>query len=406
MAEVQNPSEGMSPSEMQNHPGAKNPSNVIEFYPEFECLGGECPYTCCRGWQIPVGEETLLAWKQGTAATKALYPLLMTHNSYGISVLRQPCGRCLFHTKEQLCSLQKKGEEQLMPKVCRLFPRNIMTFPDRQEVTLELSCIKAAQLFLEHPGRLTFRPISETFPTVWEAPYPEPDFMSFLYDLRDRLLDHLWGTSDLRRSVYDIYTVSYRLHTMLAADHLGEASKLLAEIFPCTDNAVGPSTIPVISDEPGTAPFYPLRFLNKLIYQLLDLTRIHQTNSVIDDLLTYYKKEYGKLSEIDAEALFRQRIDALYQKYPDLENMLRSYYSYLLQQTLLQAAEDYYLLRPILLSTILTEFLQLFLVLADQSGQELNRPYRAILLTHTEKALAHNPNLSDAIMDRIRTAYF
>ena len=30
-----------------------------DFYPEFRCLAGDCPDTCCKDWEVVVDPETM-----------------------------------------------------------------------------------------------------------------------------------------------------------------------------------------------------------------------------------------------------------------------------------------------------------------------------------------------------------
>ena len=30
-----------------------------KYYPDFQCIAGSCPDTCCAGWQIVIDEESL-----------------------------------------------------------------------------------------------------------------------------------------------------------------------------------------------------------------------------------------------------------------------------------------------------------------------------------------------------------
>lgn len=54
---------------------------VCDFYDNFECIGSQCPSTCCAGWDILIDKETnafydSVAGEFGDALRKIFYPLM------------------------------------------------------------------------------------------------------------------------------------------------------------------------------------------------------------------------------------------------------------------------------------------------------------------------------------------
>ena len=35
-----------------------------DYYRQFTCIGGECPDTCCAGWEIVIDDKTLEKYKK------------------------------------------------------------------------------------------------------------------------------------------------------------------------------------------------------------------------------------------------------------------------------------------------------------------------------------------------------
>ena len=67
-------------------------------------------------------------------------------------------GICPFVNSDRHCQFQDNGETELMPIVCRVYPRESMGFNNELNlVTFTLSCPAAARLLIENPGRLSFR---------------------------------------------------------------------------------------------------------------------------------------------------------------------------------------------------------------------------------------------------------
>lgn len=124
-----------------------------EIYPlylkEFECIAGNCPDTCCAGWEIVVDEKFQQIYKQSKskAAKKAVEA--MYRDSDGDVCLRLNNGRCPMLNKENLCELYIDIGKDALCDVCRVYPRFNKEFEDFVFSGISLSCPEAARLILE-----------------------------------------------------------------------------------------------------------------------------------------------------------------------------------------------------------------------------------------------------------------
>lgn len=133
----------------------------ISFFDKFECLAGDCPETCCKGFSIPVEEKTYekLRAAGGLAGLKAR---LCITGAQDDRLLNRSRRKCPYLQKDGLCALQvlefadkpKSGSSfsgfgVLQPHTCKVFPRRRQNFGLLAEETLDLSCPEAARLFLK-----------------------------------------------------------------------------------------------------------------------------------------------------------------------------------------------------------------------------------------------------------------
>ncbi|MCR4891857.1 MAG: flagellin lysine-N-methylase, partial [Lachnospiraceae bacterium] len=120
----------------------------ISFFDEFTCLGGQCEETCCFGWQILVDDKALMKYRSVKGFLGLRLKSAFVFKDEPVLNLREK--KCPFHTRNGLCELQQKLGEAYQPEVCRIYPRYWRNYGPFTEIWLDLSCIRAAELFLIH----------------------------------------------------------------------------------------------------------------------------------------------------------------------------------------------------------------------------------------------------------------
>ncbi len=116
---------------------------------KFRCIAGNCPDTCCAGWEIVVDEKFQEIYKKSSSqaakdAVKSMYT-----DKDGDVCLRLKDGRCPMLNDDNLCRLYIDIGEHALCDVCRIYPRfnkeaDAMVFSG-----ISLSCPEAARLILE-----------------------------------------------------------------------------------------------------------------------------------------------------------------------------------------------------------------------------------------------------------------
>lgn len=156
------------------------------FYDKFVCTAGDCPDTCCAGWQIMIDEDSLKKYKnvQGEFGKR-----LHGSVNWEEECFCQNERRCAFLNDENLCDLYKALGPDALCDTCRLYPRHTEEFEGLRELSLSLSCPEAAKIILscKEPVRFLEEETDE------EDDFDEFDFMMFsrLEDTRDVLFSVL-----------------------------------------------------------------------------------------------------------------------------------------------------------------------------------------------------------------------
>ena len=153
-----------------------------DYYDSFRCLAGSCPDTCCGQWNIVVD-----------AASKARYdamegPLGDRLRAAMTVVEGENCivpvnGRCPMLTDDNLCAVILEQGAGALCVTCDAHPRFTEIYGGLQEVTLALSCPKAADLLLDRTEPLTFLTRSDDTPP--EPNDLDPDLFRVLLTSRD-----------------------------------------------------------------------------------------------------------------------------------------------------------------------------------------------------------------------------
>ena len=180
---------------------------IPHYYKKFVCIGGDCPDTCCAGWQIMIDPASLKKYRQ---IKGRLGSRLHNEIDWEEGAFRQYEKRCAFLNEENLCDLYIEGNGSgMFCKTCRLYPRHVEEFEGLREISLSLSCPEAANLILgcEEPVRFL-----EAENPDREETYEDFDFFLFtkLEDARTLIFQILQNRE---------YPIRLRMAIVLALAH-------------------------------------------------------------------------------------------------------------------------------------------------------------------------------------------
>lgn len=115
------------------------------YYDAFACLAGDCPDTCCAGWQICIDENSLKRYAQvgGSIGSRVANSIDWEEGTF-----LQHGRDCAFLNEEKLCDLYMELGPDFLCDTCRMYPRHVEEFDGLREMTLSLSCPEAARMIL------------------------------------------------------------------------------------------------------------------------------------------------------------------------------------------------------------------------------------------------------------------
>jgi hypothetical protein len=386
-------------------------TNVVDFYQKFSCIGADCPFTCCKGWGIAIDEASYEGMKKERGLLGARLRLFSyKKKNTGPAVRRVAEHVCPFFTETGLCELQCKGKEELMPKVCRVFPRRCVSYGKYREASLELACFQAASLFvwrvkkIPSKGDITYMETDLPVEPYYEAEHVDEELLAFFRQDRDRVMTY-WNSmrDDWGTALTELYEHTYLKQQLLGKGDLEAAGSLS---LPLTAKEKEAASIPKVSRIEDGYAFFPITLLNSFLYGRLSESCTRTRNPQIHRLIKDYKKQFGGILESQADGVFAQKLEKMFKELPELKTLFHAYFGYIYMQSALDAQRDCYILGPVLKSMVSLEFLMLFFVVAYESGAEINDCAKAAIICATEKAVRHSNSFQNDVVKRIREEFF
>lgn len=375
------------------------PSKVISFYDGFSCLAGDCPASCCMGWRIPVDDATAALYRGLPAKEKR--PIL-SHIKKGREFyeIKKLLGRCPFLDSDRLCVFQSADTPERMPKVCRLYPRNSVGFGEFNEITMELSCPAAARLLLSSEKRLSFVPTGYEIEALWEIDNEDAQFLSFLIEDREKILDFLWDDkAELTEKWQAIYAYSRHENDLIMRNRMDGLDTLALSYDAIKQGEY------YIDREP-TYAFYSLKTIDRMILEHLDYGAMPIRSPKFYTLIKKYLKVFSNLTVKDADKLLTDTVRDMEKADPSCAAKYRAYFSYCIQELYLLAYENYFVLRQILFAILYTELFMIFEVseyISTKRMPDINRHCEILYLL--EHHVRHNPALSDNLLNVLREEF-
>ena len=125
---------------------------IPDYYSDFTCKMGECRCACCVGWPISISMKNYFHLI-GIDCKKSLRDRL----DCGLRVIDNPTedeyarfeprydGNCPLRMQDGRCAIHAELGEEVLPDVCRLYPRGIRV----EEGICESSCANSCEAVLE-----------------------------------------------------------------------------------------------------------------------------------------------------------------------------------------------------------------------------------------------------------------
>lgn len=130
-----------------------------EYYKSFQCIAGDCPDSCCQGWEVDADADSLAYYETLDASLpiKKRIDSVLDRDEFGNTIFALARHkRCPFLNDENLCDMHIAIGGEHTPYTCRTFPRFIYDFGGTREIGISFSCPVAAELIYNHKSHLLF----------------------------------------------------------------------------------------------------------------------------------------------------------------------------------------------------------------------------------------------------------
>lgn len=134
-----------------------------DYFPTFSCKMGACRTVCCSGWQVSISLDNYFALL-GTECSPelrrkmdcALKPVDYPDEGKYAVIHPNYFGNCPLRLEDGRCGVQAELGEDILPDICRLYPRGVRRHGDHYEISLANSCEAVPELFLHRDAPISF----------------------------------------------------------------------------------------------------------------------------------------------------------------------------------------------------------------------------------------------------------
>lgn len=119
------------------------------FYKNFKCIAGDCPDSCCQGWEVDADSDSLEYYKMldNSLEIKKRIDSVLSKDEFDNTIFTlAPKKRCPFLNDENLCDMHIAIGGEHTPYTCRTFPRFIYDFGATREIGISFSCPVASDM--------------------------------------------------------------------------------------------------------------------------------------------------------------------------------------------------------------------------------------------------------------------
>ncbi len=127
------------------------------FYKDFKCIAGDCPDSCCQGWEVDADDESLEFYKTLTGDIRHRIDSVLDTDEFNNTIFKlADKKRCPFLNNENLCDMHIAIGGEHTPYTCRMFPRFINDFGGTREMGVSFSCPVAADMMFDLKESMRF----------------------------------------------------------------------------------------------------------------------------------------------------------------------------------------------------------------------------------------------------------
>lgn len=129
----------------------------LSIYDKFDCIGAQCPWTCCQGWKIQLDNESLERYHSvpGKIGDEMRESILCDANGNAYIKLNKD-RFCPLLNEQKLCRIYIEAGEDKMCSTCQQYPRGVNIYGDLYMKYICISCPEVARLLFSQKEPLNF----------------------------------------------------------------------------------------------------------------------------------------------------------------------------------------------------------------------------------------------------------
>lgn len=188
-----------------------------DYYKKFVCTADKCKDNCCRVcWRIAVDDDT---YKNYTNRTEDIFKSFLSNIKSDAEGYFIKGGSCSMLRHDGLCEIALKFGEESLGYICKMHPRYINEYSDREEYGVGLACEEAARLIMtdENPNLYNLKEdvVSETDELAEE-----------LIALRKKLIDFVLKNGALGERIAGVLRYTEKISPLIANGEYDKAKSV------------------------------------------------------------------------------------------------------------------------------------------------------------------------------------
>lgn len=139
------------------------------FYRDFKCIAGDCPDSCCQGWEVDADEQSLRFYStlDPSLEIKQRIDRVLSKDEFDNTIFTLAKNkRCPFLNDENLCDMHIAIGGEHTPYTCRTFPRFIYDFGSTREIGISFSCPVASDMMYSADSFDFEQEVNDDFPVL------------------------------------------------------------------------------------------------------------------------------------------------------------------------------------------------------------------------------------------------
>ncbi len=353
-------------------------------YDNFICTAQNCPENCCRGWRVHIDDDTVQKYMEMKGANGFIIRACMQTDDTMPYFSRNSIV-CPLMTFKGLCSIQKKLGPDMMPEICRRFPRDIRNYGSFVEMHLDPACTRVSEMLLESKDNITLvrsdREIN--FPV-----YGNNDDITFLNELdrsRSGLMKLFEHSKD--KTIYSLDKIFTEAMNIAFDDH--ENVLKISESRRKRETGIRNFPLPaVLLNEMAADSFYK----DKMLLYSPYFYRLFRS----------YFRYFGNLTPAKAQKKYENALDRMISEYPDTARHIFTYIRYSLEREYLTTYEDYSFIKRILDNIICANIVLMLMTVCHMKYGRLSVSDEARIISMTERRARHNEDILKKLSDMYR----